>query len=181
MISSPSEPLPLDIARRRVYMALFTALAIAMHVGEGVMPSPAPWFRFGFSNILTVTVLFLYGAGAAWRLTLTRIGIGALILGKLFAPGFFLSLGGGVCALLVMTVLWPLTKAWVGPIGVSALGAAGHAAGQFGVAWAFLLRHDGLWRLFPLYLLFAIITGVFNGWCAVQLLERMKQQKGDAA
>ncbi len=178
MTSSPSDVLPLEIARRRVYMALFTALAIVLHVGEGLLPSPAPWFRFGFANILTVTVLCLYGAGAAWRLTLTRIGIGALILGKLFAPGFFLSLGGGVCALLLMTGLWQLVQPWMGPIGLSALGAAGHAVGQFGVAWLFLLRHDGLWRLFPLYLVFALLAGVFNGWCAVQLLARLQQQKG---
>jgi len=158
-------------------MALFTAMAILVHVGEGVLPSPAPWFRFGFANILTVVVLFLYGSGAAWRLTLTRIGIGALILGKLFAPGFFLSLGGGLCALMVMTGVWKMSQRWAGPIGISALGAAGHALGQFAIAWMFLLRHDGLWRLFPLYLLFALVTGVFNGWCAVQLLERLKKQR----
>ena len=106
MTCSASEKLPLQLARRRVYMALFTALAVVMHAGEGLLPSPAPWFRFGFANILAVTVLYLYGPGAAWRLNLTRIGIGALILGKLFSPGFMLSLGGGVMALILMTGGW---------------------------------------------------------------------------
>jgi len=180
MISSASEPIPLELARRRVYMALFTALAIVMHVGEGLLPSPAPWFRFGFANILAVTVLYIYGPGAAWRLTLTRIGIGALILGKLFSPGFFLSLGGGVAGLVLMTLGWRLLRDGIGPIGASALGAAGHAAGQFVVAWAILIRHEGLWRLFPLYLLFALFAGVLNGWCAVWFLDFLEQRKRKA-
>lgn len=177
MISSPAESIPLELARRRVYMALFTALAIAMHVGEGVLPSPTPWFRFGFANILAVTVLFLYGPGAAWRLTMTRIGIGALILGKLLSPGFLLSLGGGVSGLLVMTSAWLLLRRrGIGPIGVSVLGAAGHAAGQFLVAWSVLLRHGELWHLFPVYLLFSLVAGIFNGWCAVLILEHLEER-----
>lgn len=177
MTTSPSETIPLELARRRVYMALFTALAIVMHVGEGLLPAPAPWFRFGFANILAVAVLYTYGAGAAWRLTLTRIGIGALLLGKLFAPGFFLSLGGGVAGLVLMTSGWRLFHRRLGPIGASALGAAGHAVGQFGVAWAILIRHEGLWQLFPLFLLFALLTGVFNGWCAIWLLDYLEQRR----
>jgi len=178
MTSSASEHLPLPVARRRVYMALFTALAVVMHAGEGLLPSPAPWFRFGFANILAVTVLYLYGPGSAWRLNLTRIGIGALILGKLFSPGFMLSLGGGVAALTLMTGGWGLLRKGLGPVGASVLGAAGHALGQFTVAWLLLLRHDGLWQLFPLYLLFAVLTGVFNGWCAALLLDYLEQRHG---
>jgi len=178
MISSADEPIPLELARRRVYMALFTSLAIAVHAGESLLPSPAPWFRFGFANILAVTVLYLYGAGAAWRLTLTRIGIGSLILGRLFAPGFFLSLGGGVAGLVLMTGAWRIFRSRLGPVGASALGAAGHALGQFAVAWLVLLRHDGLWRLFPLYLLFALAGGIFNGWCSVLLLDHLDKRHG---
>jgi len=158
-------------------MALFTALAIVMHVGEGMLPSPSPWFRFGVANILAVTVLFLFGPGAAWRLTLTRIGVGALILGKLLTPGFFLSLGGGVAGLLLMTSGWKVLRRWIGPIGASALGAVGHAAGQFMVAWAILVRHEGLWQLFPFYLLFALLSGVFNGWCAAWFIGYLQQRK----
>ncbi len=180
MTCSASEKLPLQLARRRVYMALFTALAVVMHAGEGLLPSPAPWFRFGFANILAVTVLYLYGPGAAWRLNLTRIGIGALILGKLFSPGFMLSLGGGVMALILMTGGWWLLRRGLGPVGASVLGATGHACGQFGVAWLVLLRHDGLWQLFPLYLLFALMTGVFNGWCAVLLLDYLRLREDEA-
>ena len=97
-ISSAVDPRRLARERRRIFLALFTALAVALHTLEFLLPSPAPWFRLGFANILTLTALFLYGGRAAWGVALARIGVGSLIIGNLFAPGFLLSLSGGVAA-----------------------------------------------------------------------------------
>jgi heptaprenyl diphosphate synthase len=174
MTSSVTEQAKLERIRRQIFMALFVALAVALHTLEYLLPSPAPWFRLGFANILTITALFLYGARAAWTVTLARIGIGSLLLGNLFSPGFLLSLSGGILATALMTAARKIFGRMIGPVGVSALGALGHVVGQMLVAWLVLVRHDGLWRMFPFFLLFAVGAGVANGVAADLLLELLR-------
>jgi len=174
MTSSPDNPISREVLRRRIFLGLFAALAVALHTMEALLPSPAPWFRLGFANIFTLTALFLFGARAAWSVALTRIGVGSLFLGTLFAPGFFLSLAGGVLATLLMVVAKDLCGRKIGPVGVSAIGAAGHATGQMIVAWWLLVQHAGVWLLYPYFLLFALATGVVNGLVADYLLEILK-------
>jgi uncharacterized membrane protein len=180
MISSVAEPLPLSQARRRIFLALFTALAVALHTFEFLLPSPAPWFRLGMANILTLVALFLFDGRAAWTLALTRIGVGSLVLGQLLSPGFFLSLAGGVSSTALMTLghrLWPER---LGPIGISTLGSAGHALGQMTLAWLLLVRHPGLWNLFPYLLLAALLTGICNGLAAELLLGMLGRHRAFA-
>lgn len=177
MTSSAVDPLSLEQARRRVFLALFTALAIALHTFEFLLPSPAPWFRLGIANILTLVALFLFDGRAAWTLALTRIGLSSLLLGQLFSPGFFLSLSGGVLATTLMTLAHRLAPRRLGPVGVSALGGAGHALGQLLLAWLLLVRHPGLWNLFPVLLLAALITGVLNGLAAQLLIKLLRRHR----
>ena len=174
MICSAADREPLEQTRRRVFLALFTALAVALHTLEALWPAPAPWFRLGLANILTLVALFLYGGRAAWTVSLGRVILGSLLLGRLFTPGFWLALGGALLATAVMTAGHRLAPRRLGPIGVSALGAAGHALGQMIVAWLVLVRHPGLWQLFPVLLLVAVVAGVFTGWAAAVLLERLE-------
>jgi heptaprenyl diphosphate synthase len=177
MTSSVADHASLEQVRRRVFLALFTALAVALHTLEALWPSPAPWFRLGLANILTLVALFLYGGGAAWTVGLGRVAIGSLLLGRLFTPGFWLALGGAVLATAVMVLARRLAPRRLGPIGISALGAAGHACGQMVVAWLVLIRHPGLWQIFPVLLLVAVVAGVLTGWVAAVLLERLESHE----
>lgn len=180
MTSSADERTVFVASRRHIFLALFIALAVALHTLEALLPSPAPWFRLGFANIFTLTALFLFGPGAAWSVSLTRICLGALVLGNLFAPGFLLALAGGVLATGLMTLARTLAGRHLGPIGISALGAAGHATGQMLVAWLVLVRHPGLWRLYPIFLLFALVTGLANGAAADALLGMLRRHRAFA-
>ncbi|MFO7983489.1 MAG: Gx transporter family protein [Desulfuromonadales bacterium] len=161
--------------RRRIFLALFTALAIALHSVEYLLPSPIPWFRFGFANILTVCALCLFGGRAAWWVTLGRILVGSFFLGRFFSPGFFLALAGGIAATALMTALRQVCGTRVGPIGLSVVGAAGHAIGQLTIAWLLLVRHEGMWLLLPFLLLSALVTGLINGTAADLLIASLRR------
>jgi heptaprenyl diphosphate synthase len=174
MTSSAVDPRELERLRRRIFLALFIALAVALHTLEALLPAPAPWFRLGLANILTVAALFLYGPRAAWTLTLARIAIGSLVLGSFLSPGFLLALAGGVAATALMTAARGLAGRRIGPVGVSALGAVGHAGGQMLIAWGILIRHPGVWALFPFFFLSALVTGVLTGIAADLLLEQLR-------
>lgn len=175
MISSAAECPELAQARRQTFLALFTALAVVVHTFEVLLPSPLPWLRLGLANALTLVVLFLYGPRAAWSLTLIRIGLGALLLGRLFSPGFWLALTGGCLATLCMVGLRRLGRERFSPIGVSVAGAVGHACGQTLAAWGLLIRHPAIWQLFPVFLLCSIAAGLLTGWAAAILLEHLNR------
>ena len=162
-------------ARREVVLALFSALAIGVHALEVLMPLPLPWLRPGLANILTLCALFLYGCRAAWLVTLTRIGSGSLLLGTLFSPTFFLALSGGLVATALMTLARTVAGTRLGPVGISVLGATGHILAQLMVA-GWLLQHAGLWRLLPILLVLALVTGTINGLVADLFLERLRQR-----
>jgi len=40
-----------------------------------------------------------------------------------------------------------------------------------------LVRHPGLWQLFPVLLLVAVVAGVLTGWAAAVLLARLESHE----
>ena len=163
MTSSAAESASLQQVRRRVFLALFIALAIAVHTLEALLPNPLPWFRVGVANILSLCALFLFGLRALWLVSLCRIVAGSLLVGTLFGPGFMLSLGGGLAANGLISLAYSLWKKTLTPVGLSVLGAFGHVTGQLLIAWLLVVRHGSIWGLLPLFLLFALISGILNG------------------
>ena len=175
MTSSSVDSPELEQVRRRVFLALFVALAVALHTVEVLLPNPLPWFRIGLANILALTALFSYGIQALWIVSISRILIGSLLLGSLFSPGFLLSLGGGLLANSMMSLGYRLWQGKIGPIGVSVLGALGHVTGQLLIAWLVVIRHPSIWMLLPFFLLFALISGIINGLAADYLLSSLSK------
>lgn len=175
MTLSAVDPQALADSRRRVFLALFAALAVAVHALELLLPNPLPWFRPGLANILGLTALFCYGVRALWAVTLARILLAGLLLGRLFSPGFFLSLGGGVLACGLMSAAYGLGGRRIGPVGVSLCGALGHVLGQLLVAWLIVVRHPAIWKLLPFFLLFALVSGIVNGLAGVALLRALSR------
>ncbi len=170
MTLSAADTPELEQVRRRVFLALFVALAVALHTVEVLLPNPLPWFRIGLANILALTALFSYGIQALWIVSISRILIGSLLFGGLFSPGFLLSLGGGIAATSLMSCAYILWQNKIGPVGVSVLGALGHVTGQLLIAWLVVIRHPSIWMLLPFFLLFALISGIVNGLAADYLL-----------
>jgi heptaprenyl diphosphate synthase len=162
-------------ARRQVFLALFIALAVSLHILESLLPSPVPWLRLGLANVMTLSALYLYDGRAAWTVSLARVGIGALLLGRLFSPGFWLALTGAIIATSVMTFVHRTCGRRLSPIGVSATGAAGHALGQILAARVLIIQHEAIWQIAPLFLFFTVFSGILTGWLATLLLERLSQ------
>ncbi len=169
-------------ARRLVFLALLIAVAVTVHTVESLLPTPVPWLRLGLSNVITVIALYLYGGRAAWSVSLMRVGLGALLLGRLFSPGFWLALSGCLVATSAMVLLYRWAGPRMSPIGISAAGAAGHAFGQILAARLLVVQHAAIWQIFPLFLLFTIGSGVLTGWVAAMVLEQIAKhpifQKG---
>jgi len=157
-------------------IARYAAAAIALSVVEAAIPSPLPGVKPGLANIVTLMVLTRHGWRDAVWVTLLRVLAGNLLLGQFLAPGFFLSLAGSLASLAVLGVAMHLPARWFGPVSQSLLMAFAHIAGQLVLARLWLVPHDGLFYLTPIFAVAALVFGLTNGLAAAKLLEAEKTQ-----
>lgn len=151
-------------------IARYAAAAIVLTVAETAIPSPLPGVKPGLANIVTLVVLARHGwVDAAW-VTLLRVVASSLLLGQFLAPGFFLSLAGAVASLAALALVARLPARWFGPVGMSVIAAFAHVAGQMSLARVWLVPHDGMFLLTPVFATAALVFGAVNGLAAARLL-----------
>lgn len=160
--------LPVTADDRRI--ARLAALAIGLTLAEAALPSPIPGVKPGLANIVVLLVLLQYGwRSAAWVSGL-RVLAGGLLLGSLFAPGFWLSSAGALVSLSILALARHLPSRHFGPISLSVLAAFGHIGGQLALAGAWLLPGAALLTLLPVFAAAALVFGTVNGVIVARLL-----------
>ena len=160
--------LPVTAEDRRI--ARLAALAIGLTLAEAALPSPIPGVKPGLANIVVLMVLLQYGWRAAAWVSALRVLAGALLLGSLFAPGFWLSAAGALVSLSVLGLARHLPDRHFGPVSLSVLAAFGHIGGQLALAGAWLLPAAALVKLLPVFAAAALVFGAVNGVIVARLL-----------
>lgn len=151
-------------------LARYAAAAIAASLIEAAIPSPLPGVKPGLANIVILIVLARHGwRDAAW-VSVLRVIAGSLLAGQFLAPGFFLAATGAVTSLAVLGALQTLPWRWLGPVGRSVAAAFAHIGGQLVLARLWLVPHDGLFNLAPVFFAAALVFGIVNGVVADRLL-----------
>jgi heptaprenyl diphosphate synthase len=74
-----------------------------------------------------------------------------------------------------------LLKRGIGLVGLSVLGAAGHVFGQLLIAALLVVQHQSIWLLLPVFLLFALVSGLVNGFVADLLVDYLLQHPAFSA
>ena len=151
-------------------IARYAAAAIVLTVAEAAIPLPLPGVKPGLANIITLLVLARYGWRDAVWVTLLRVVAGSLLLGQFLPPGFFLSLTGAVFSLTTLGLAMALPGRWFGPVSRSVLAAFAHIAGQLVLARLWLVPHDGVFYLAPIFAVAALVFGLANGLAVARLL-----------
>jgi heptaprenyl diphosphate synthase len=160
--------LPVTPDDRRI--ARLAALAIGLTLAEAAIPSPLPGVKPGLANIVILLVLLQYGwRTAAWVSGLRVLG-GGILLGSLFAPGFWLSAAGALASLAVLAVARHLPSRHFGPVSLSVLAAFGHIGGQVALAGLWLLPSAALLKLLPVFAAAALVFGAVNGIIVARVL-----------
>lgn len=161
--------------RETVYLSLLAAFAIVIHGMEIAIPSPIPWLRIGLANIITLTVLLIFGLKAAIYITLIRVIIGSFLSGTFLSPAFLLSLSGGVASTIAMGITQRIFGRFFSPVGISLIGASVHSLTQIAVVYLVLIRRKEVFLFLPVLLFLAVITGIFNGIVASFLIGHLKK------
>ena len=160
--------LPVNADDRRI--ARLAALAIGLTLAEAALPSPVPGVKPGLANIVVLMVLLQYGWRAAAWVSGLRVLAGGLLLGSLFAPGFWLSAAGAIASLGVLAMARHLPSQYFGPVSLSVLAAFGHIGGQLALAGVWLLPSAALIQLMPVFAAAALVFGAINGVIVARLL-----------
>ena len=152
-------------------IARYAAAAIALTVAEAALPSPLPGVKPGLANIVVLIVLMRHGwRDAAW-VSLLRVLAGSLLVGQFLAPGFFLGRAGALTSLAARALGVRLPRRWFGPVSASVLAAFAHIGGQLLLARLWLVPHDGVFLLAPVFGLSALVFGIVNGLITAKLLK----------
>ncbi|HMV53951.1 MAG TPA: Gx transporter family protein [Rhodocyclaceae bacterium] len=151
-------------------IARYSAVAIALSVAEAAIPLPLPGVKPGLGNIVTLVVLVNHGwRDAAW-VSLLRVFGASLLLGSFLAPGFFLSLTGALASLAALALASRLPRRWFGPVTLSLAASFAHIGGQLVLARLWLVPHDGVFLLSPVFAAAALVFGLANGLAAARWL-----------
>ncbi|MCW0200872.1 MAG: Gx transporter family protein [Rhodanobacter thiooxydans] len=152
-------------------LARYAAAAIAASLVEAAIPSPLPGVKPGLANIVILIVLARHGwRDAAW-VSVLRVVAGSLLAGQFLAPGFFLAGVGALASLAVLGALQAVSWHWLGPVGRSVAAAFAHIGAQLLLARLWLVPHDGLFNLAPVFFGAALLFGILNGIVAARLMQ----------
>lgn len=162
-------------------IARLAAAAVGLSLIDAAIPTPLPGVKPGLANIVTLLVLARHGWSAAAWVTGLRVVAGSLLLGQFLAPGFFLSLTGAALSLAVLALARHLPQRWFGPVSWSVLAAFAHIGGQLLLARAWLIPHNGVFLLTPVFGAAALVFGTINGLIVARLLQEHRQSEASNA
>lgn len=173
MMSPPQQP-ESPQNNKMITMAIMVALGVILHRLEALLPLPSPWVKLGLANLMTLVALVFLGFKEAVIVTFLRVIIGSILGGTFLGPTFFLSLVGGVAAILIMGMLYNIGKNRMSLIGISIFGAYTHTLATSLFVYYFLIRESSFFTLLPFFFSLALLTGVLTGSIANSLSRQMQ-------
>ncbi len=137
-------------------LSVSVALSMILSFIESQIPPlvAVPGVKIGLSNIVTVFLLYTYGAREAGGVSLIRVTLSSLLFGQ--AVSFIYSLSGAALSFAAMVVMKKLQV--FSTVGVSVLGGVFHNAGQI-IAACIIMENGAI----SIYLVPLIISGVIAG------------------
>jgi len=139
------------------------AVGVTLYFIESLVPYPAPFFRVGLANSVTLLALVFLGMREALWVVLLRLVVGSFITGRFLGPTFLLSATGALAALVVMWLFLPTLDKVFSPIGLSILGALAFNVCQLLTGSLVFLRNASLLNLLPLFTILSVAGGTITG------------------
>ena len=159
--------------QRYIFLSLLTAAALILSIIEGMIPLPyiAPGAKLGLSNIVTMTVIVVFGFKDAMLVVVLRCIL--LMLVATNPITFIYSIASGVMSTIAMGFGLKYFKK-LSFIGVSVIGAMTHNATQVTVA-AIIFGTFNLYYYMPVLSLVSIFTGCFVGYTSIFVSDNLNK------
>ena len=158
--------------KKLVYLSLMISQSLVLYIIESFLPPLsfiAPGAKLGLANIITLSVLYIYGVRDAFVVLSMRILISSLFSGGV--SSFIYSISGGMLSLLAMSATKKLSRFDISIVGVSVSGALFYNIGQL-LAAAAIIRNIKILMYLPVLAYVSVGTGIFVGIVSKFLVER---------
>jgi len=163
-------------------IAFLVAISCVLQISESLMPHPIPGLRLGLANVITLIALVTMGWRCALEVTILRTILSSFIMGTFMSPTFILSFSGGIVSTLVMGLFYWLSRFHrryrLSIVGISVVGALSHNIVQIYLAYLILIKHPGVFVLFPWLTIGAVFMGWVTGLAAGKVCRRLKELQG---
>lgn len=159
--------------QRYIFLSLLTAGALILSIIEGMIPLPyiAPGAKLGLSNIVTMSIIIVFGFKDALLVVILRCILLMFIATNPIT--FTYSIVSGIMSTIVMSLSYKYLKK-LSFIGVSILGAMTHNASQITVA-AIIFESLNLYYYLPVLSFVSIFTGCFVGYASIFVTENLNK------
>ena len=157
--------------RRLTYLALLSAMAIALNLLETAMIPPLfGVFRVGLANIIALIAWNILGIKEMVIVNVMRVIIGSLLSGTFLGSTFWISCGGVFLSTCVL-LLGNLLKSSI--IFTSVCSAIAHSFGQVLVVM-FFYKQTMMLTVLPYFILLSVPVGLFTGYVASVAIRRVR-------
>jgi len=155
-------------------IALLTAMALAISLLEHMIPLPVPipGAKLGFSNMIILITLYMYGFKSALLVGVLKSFLLMLITGSVSA--FFYSIAGAILSAIAMAISLKYLSKITSFIGISEIGAFFHNLGQIIVAMVFM-GNVKMIIYFPALVIMGVFTSFFVGLSVNYVTSHMKK------
>lgn len=157
-----------------VRLSMFTALAIVLNIFESYVPIinlNIPGVKVGLTNIVILSVIYLYGFKEALYVSIIRIFVVGILRTGLFSTAFLFSLSGSIISLFAMYMVNKIKMFSI--VGVSIVGSIFHSIGQIIMAY-FLLKNINVMYYLPFIIIISIVTGIIIGIISKEVINHLK-------
>jgi len=161
----------INISDRDHQIAKLSAIAVALSLIEFFFPSPIPGVKPGIANIVILYTIFKFDLRMGIWVSIIRVFVTSIILGSFLSPTFFLSLSGALFSLLSLIIFKNLSPKFFSLISFSLIASLAHIIGQFVIVRLWIIPHDGIFYLLPIFILSAFIFGLVNALVTNKLLQ----------
>ena len=161
----------INISDRDHQIAKLSAIAVALSLIEFFFPSPIPGVKPGIANIVILYTIFKFDLRMGIWVSIIRVFVTSIILGSFLSPTFFLSLSGALFSLLSLIIFKNLSPKFFSLISFSLIASLAHIIGQFIIVRLWIIPHDGIFYLLPIFILSAFIFGLVNALVTNKLLQ----------
>jgi len=160
--------------QRYIFLSLLTAGAMILSIIEGMIPLPfiAPGAKLGLANIVTLTVIVIFGFKDAMLVVILRCILMMFVAGNPIS--FIYSISSGILSIIVMYIGFKFTNKYFSLIGISVLGAMTHNASQITVA-AIMFENISMYTYLPIMSLISIFTGCFVGYTSIYITDNLNK------
>lgn len=160
---------------KMILLSVMLSFSLIIHYIENMMPSInmiAPGAKLGLSNIINLSLLYIFGFNEAFTVLFTRIFLASTFYGGMST--FLYSISGGICSIIAMTIMKKINFKSVSVVGISVVGSFFFNIGQLLTA-SFMISNGKIFYYLPYMSIISIATGMFVGITSNYLINHLSK------